>query len=158
MQELFREPLTIVIGLVVIAILLGLLVWRRRSAGHVPPPSRAGSERELGNLVASFEQSHPAFASIMKSFQQRHSLRYLCRHKEVESAFAELSREAPSPAAKPSLRLQPGKPNRSREAAMVTIVRAIYEDDRYYRELPVQTHRELDNLLDALTRADKEEV
>ena len=136
-------------ALLLAAMLAAYFVRRRR---------RLDPDAEVDPTVGRFRTSHPAFYRIMRSFQRHYDLAEILSRGEVRDAFRLLQRHADGgqspPAAGNTLRLNglTGKLSDERvQAAMLTILRSIYMDERFVAQLDPEVHRELDQLLDTLS-------
>ncbi len=157
--QLIRQPLYQAAGAILVGLMLLVWLWRRRRPKPVP---RAAPERPDGlwRIVSAYKESHPSFFFILDSFQANHPIDQLCRNREVMDAFQRLDRlrGASKPSAAPDKRTSslhlippPRTDSRAPQAAMATILRSIFRDADYTRELPSQAHEELDRFLDSLT-------
>ncbi len=157
--QLIQQPLYQAAGAILVGLLLLVWLWRRRRPKPVP---KATPERPDGlwRIVSAYEESHPSFFFILNSFQANHPIDQLCRNREVMDAFQRLDRlraaSTPPPSSNKrtsSLHLIPPPKSDSRapQAAMATILRSIFHNVDYTRDLPNRAHEELDRFLDSLT-------
>ncbi len=157
--QLIQQPLYQAAAVILAGLLLLVWLWRRRPAK--PAPKTAPERPEgLWRIVSAYQESHPSFFFILDSFQANHTIDQLCKNRDVMDAFQRLDRlrGASTPPASSnkrtsSLHLLPPSSNDSRapQAAMATILRGIYSDINYSRDLPITAHEELDRFLDSLT-------
>ncbi|GAB4108198.1 MAG: hypothetical protein Kow001_04150 [Acidobacteriota bacterium] len=141
------------LGALVAAALLLLVVWlvgRRRAAAAATPLSR---------LISSHRANYPCFAAVLATVQAQGLVADLYRHGDVRAALKLLEEAARRPPARPprgteSLLLGPsveaGMPRRD-QAAVVTVLRAVYDDDRIRGRLSRDVLQQLDGFLDSLT-------
>lgn len=166
MQQSIGGLLAIILLLVLLALLRGR---RRRAEARSMEGSRYAAVREikdpqrlrkeLRQTLDAYRQSHPLFCEILKAFQEKRSLDDLFENDEVEVAFGKLTfykdqkERRVKERSVASLLLEKDDPGRGRDikAAMVTILRALYLNPQFRRELSPAVEANLDRLLDSLT-------
>lgn len=135
-------------GLLLLFALAAALLRRRRN--------RLDPDSDVDPTVAAFRVTHPAFYRIMRSFQRNHDLAEILSQGEVRDSFRllQLRTEGGSPVAGSPLGLNDpaAAVNDERlQAAMLTILRGIYMEERFTAGLEPEAHKELDRMLDSLT-------
>ena len=118
---------------------------------------RSGDRVDDGDdpTIAAFRNSHESFYRILQIFQQRHDLAEILSERDVRDAYKllRLKNNRPETRADSPLQLQDPSREISEErlqAAMLTILRAIYMDERLVADLDPSAHEELDRLLEGI--------
>ncbi len=150
-QEYFWWVFTGLAGLVVLGIVL-LVVW-------LVGRKRAAAPTALSRLIASHSRAYPCFAAVIATVQAQGLVRELYRHGDVRAALKLLEESVRRPEPRPrrgrdSLLLErPGESSASRrhQAAVVTVLRAVYEDDHIRPRLSSDLLKQVDGFLDSLT-------
>lgn len=158
--QLIQQPLYLAGAAVLVAILVLVWLFFRNRRPKAAPKAAPEQPEGLWRIVTAYEDSHPSFFYILQSFQANHTIDQLCRNREVMDAFQRLDRLRGGASSRtatnkrtPSLQLSSPVANNSSapQAAMTTILRSIFHNADYARDLPNQAHEELDRFLDSLT-------
>lgn len=153
------EQNTMILVLSGAVVAVAVLVWafrvrrKRSGAGRNVRGRLDGPE-----LLLEFRYGHPGFGSILDAYLKQHSLDDLHRDREVGNALEELADAIRS-------RQRDSRKNTSRLGlvpvvslpvhcypAMLTLIRAMYADPAFASTLPEDVLREMDRLVDSLTR------
>ncbi|HUV12398.1 MAG TPA: hypothetical protein VMY18_02080 [Acidobacteriota bacterium] len=140
-------------AIVLIAASLLIVGWRKRTASC--------GTNQLRNIVSSYPGLDPGLVRIMKSLLETGLVDELTRQKDVQKAIQSLStrfgelhkkgrQRTPGSVLAVPLEIEPSA-GRNVDPALVTILRAAYFSPKVSEQLPVETVRELDQLLDSLT-------
>lgn len=151
------EPFLIAVilcgGLLFLAGVVILSMRRRRL-------SKAEGLNDLKATIAAYKANNPHFYRIMEPFLEGKQGADLLKRGDIRAALKLLSAKVPrarSPLEGRGTVLHladsgsEGKPDPRTQAAMLTILRAVYLDAQLYRLLPPGVNDELDHLLDTLT-------
>ncbi|MGH9338792.1 MAG: hypothetical protein ACRD1R_04190 [Acidobacteriota bacterium] len=120
----------IIVVLVLAVIILILTLWHRKIRQRKHPLW----------AIRGYRKSYPAFFQVLADFQSRHDTRELFQDPEAKKALEQLQFHARS-----------GRPARRVQAAMTTILRAIYLNREFRQDLSPQSLADIDRFLDLLT-------
>lgn len=140
--------------LVVAAILAFVLVRRKGSTQNEASSVEA--------TFAAYRDSHPSFYRILSSLKGGDELSQLLERGDVRAAVRLLETRRPAQRKQEARRSKErgmldlgtsddSSADRTVQAAMLTIIRAVYLDDDLRRSLPEGADSELDRLLESLT-------
>lgn len=148
------------IAVVLLAVvLLVVVLWRRRTGRK----RESAEPLDLQLTFGAYRESHPSFFRVMLSFQEKHQLQELLAKGEVRAAVKLLESQRKTRKAKPgrgsrkasvlTLSQPPAATDETRriQAAMLTILRAIYQEESFRKDLSDGADEELDHLLESLT-------
>lgn len=148
--ELEQIVLILIIGgaiLLVVALTIWLRYRRRKRV----------SLKVLGVDLESFRSKNPCFHSVMKAVQERGLEDVLGRRGDVRAAFKLLGEQSLLEQARKkkdrraSLLDVPVPTDRRIDAAIMTVLRAVYMDEGTRRALTAEALAEMDQFLDSLT-------
>lgn len=135
------------LGVVVLVVVV--LLWRRRRA---PTPNES-----VDRMMESMRLTHPSFfvalsyvrkAGLMGEFMERDEVR---RAVEILANADEQRKNRRRDRRGALLSLTPGSGDVKTQAALLTVLRSIYLDDRVRPGLPPKTLDDLDRFLETLT-------
>lgn len=141
--------------LLVVAAVLAFVLVRRKNRSQ-------NESSSLEVTFAAYRDSHPSFYRILSSLRGGDELNQLLERGDVRAAFGLLETRRPAQGQQASRRgnqrgmldlgtTDDSSVDRTVQAAMLTIIRAVYLDDNLRRSLPEGAHSELDRLLESLT-------
>jgi len=123
-----------------------LLIRRRRRAGP----------RDFGFDLTAYRKRNPGFVHALQAIADRGLGKELSRRGDVRAAFRLLkerggAQRRPKPDRRTSLLELRVPPDPRVDAAILTILRAVYMEEGLRAAVPVEAQREIDSYLDGLT-------
>lgn len=136
------------VALLILVAVAALLLCRRKAGGKA-------TARALQQRLSRYENSHPFFFRVMTTFLQTHSLAELEEIPDARRALENLQLiQAPSSQGPHREVLKLGDSDSGlveTEAAMLTLMRTLYFNERLSEDLPQAWQLDIDRFLEALT-------